>query len=98
MTWPEFEAVIESIRVDGDSNVHVFPYVAPSLAAETRPVDIYDWAGRLPHNAQAPSMLWEAAWKDFAYDVRESEVTGGYEIVRYRLVKPPLSGGVSSVG
>lgn len=90
IVWPAYEPAIERIMTDGDGELHVFPYVSESLGAATRPVDIYDRTGQLLHTAQAPNLLWDAAWQEFVYDVRPSDVTGGYEIVRYRLVKPSV--------
>lgn len=85
--WPEVTPAIEAIRVAGNGDLHVFPYFGEEAAA-WRPVDVYAPDGQLRYNALAPNFIWDAAWSDFVFAVRENEITAEYEIVRYRIETP----------
>jgi hypothetical protein len=95
--WPDTQYSLRGLWVDGRGHLYVFPYAYPHTHGdsnhEVRPVDVYSQDGERLFGGviSAKVELWKGMFVtagDAVYDIRTSQTTGEYEVVRYRLVTP----------
>ncbi len=84
------------MRVDGEGNVYVFPFIREDGAWNSkdrpydllRPVDVYSPEGELLFAGMMPEISWLDAAGEHVYGLEFDPVTDEQRAVRYRLVKP----------
>ena len=84
------------LRLDGDGNLYVFPFVAADAVIGSidrdpgllRPVDVYSPQGELLFAGMMPEISWGDAEGDFVYGLKFDRALEEQRAVRYRLRRP----------
>ncbi len=84
------------LRLDGDGNLYVFPFVADDIVLGPidrdpgllRPVDVYSPQGELLFAGMMPEISWADAEDDFVYGLKFDRAVEEQRAVRYRLRRP----------